>query len=128
MCKLDRLIQRIILGIIVMILSKAIAQVVEANQPRIRLQVMPTGGTVENMDLLAAQKVQLATAQADISAGQSSRVVAVLYRSSCQFFKFVTQWGHFAVAALVSEEISQESFRTFNEVYKDVREALERKI
>jgi uncharacterized protein len=33
-----------------------------------------------------------------------------------------------AVAALVSEEISQESFQTFNEVYKDVREALERKI
>jgi uncharacterized protein len=33
-----------------------------------------------------------------------------------------------AVAALIGEEISQESFRTFNEVYKDVREALERKI
>jgi uncharacterized protein len=33
-----------------------------------------------------------------------------------------------AIAALTSEEISQESFRTFNEVYKDVRAALDRKI
>jgi hypothetical protein len=33
-----------------------------------------------------------------------------------------------AVEALTREEISQESFRTFNEVYKDVREALERKL
>jgi uncharacterized protein len=111
MWKLDRLIQRIILGIIVVvlsifmgfkivadhkiysldfaagdarsesyILSKAIAQVVAANQPRIRLNVLPTGGTVENIGLLETQKVQLATAQADIPAGQSSRLVAVLYR------------------------------------------------
>jgi uncharacterized protein len=107
----NRLIQQIILGIIVVvlsifmgfkfveahriyrldfaagdarsesyILSKAIAQVVTANQPRIRLNVMPTGGTVENIGLLESQKVQLATAQADIPAGQSSRLVAVLYR------------------------------------------------
>ncbi len=33
-----------------------------------------------------------------------------------------------AVAALEGEEIPQESFRTFNEVYKDVREALERQV
>jgi uncharacterized protein len=33
-----------------------------------------------------------------------------------------------AVSALTCEEISQESFRTFNEVYKDVREVLNRKI
>jgi uncharacterized protein len=32
-----------------------------------------------------------------------------------------------AVDSLTRTEISQESFRTFNEVYKDVREALERK-
>jgi uncharacterized protein len=62
------------------ILSRAIAQVVEANQPRIRIKVIPTGGTVENIGLLEAEKVQLATAQADVPTGQLSRAVAVLYR------------------------------------------------
>jgi hypothetical protein len=187
------------------LLSKAIAQAVTANQPCIRLNVMPTGRTVENIGLLEAQKVQLATtAQADIPAGQSSRLVAALYRDlfllvvkknseihdfvdlkgkqiglaptsgqfnslnyggnslrgclvpvwlvsgslqnqkdqtdeyiksavSCLSFDLTDQQEldqifSKAVAALVSEEISQESFRTFNEVYKDVREALGRKI
>jgi uncharacterized protein len=62
------------------VLGQAIAQVVRANQPRIHIQVMPTGGTVENMGLLADKKVQLATAQADVPIGQSSRAIAVLYR------------------------------------------------
>jgi uncharacterized protein len=62
------------------ILSRAIAQGVEANQPRIRIKVIPTGGTVENIGLLEAEKVQLATAQADVPTGRLSRSVAVLYR------------------------------------------------
>jgi hypothetical protein len=33
-----------------------------------------------------------------------------------------------AAKALVTEGISQESFRTFNDAYKSVREALERKM
>jgi TRAP transporter TAXI family solute receptor len=62
------------------LLSRAIAQVVEANQPRLHLQVIPTGGTVENISLLEAGKVQLATAQADMPAGSLARAIAVLYR------------------------------------------------
>jgi uncharacterized protein len=60
-------------------LSRAIATVVEANQPHLRINVIPTGGTVENIGLLEAEKVQLATAQADVPTGQLSRAVAVLY-------------------------------------------------
>jgi uncharacterized protein len=62
------------------ILSCAIAQVVEINQPRIHIKVIPTGGSVENIGLLETEKVQLATAQADVPVGQLSRSVAVLYR------------------------------------------------
>jgi uncharacterized protein len=62
------------------ILSQAIAQVVTANQPRIQIKVIPTGGTVENIDLLEAGKVQLATAQADVPSGNVARSIAVLYR------------------------------------------------
>jgi uncharacterized protein len=62
------------------VLSQAIAQVIESNQPRLRINVVSTGGTVENIGLLEAKKVQLATAQADVPAGQLSRAVAVLYR------------------------------------------------
>ncbi len=62
------------------VLSKAIAQVVSANQPRIQLKVLPTGGTVENISLLEANKVQLATVQADVPTGDGVRAIAVLYR------------------------------------------------
>jgi hypothetical protein len=62
------------------ILSQAIAQVINANQPRIQIKVIPTGGTVENIDLLEAGKVQLATAQADVPSGNVARSIAVLYR------------------------------------------------
>jgi uncharacterized protein len=62
------------------VLSQAIAQVVEANQPRIRIRVIPTGGTVENIGLLDEAKVQLATAQADMPTGSLARSIAVLYR------------------------------------------------
>jgi uncharacterized protein len=62
------------------ILSQAIAQVINANQSRIQIKVIPTGGTVENIDLLEAGKVQLATAQADVPSGNVARSIAVLYR------------------------------------------------
>lgn len=61
------------------VLGRAIAQVVEANQPRIHINVIATGGTVENIGLLEAGKVQLATAQADMPTGQLTRAIAVLY-------------------------------------------------
>ncbi len=62
------------------ILSRAIVQVITTNQPRIHINVIPTGGTVENIDLLEAAKVQLATAQADVPTGLVARSIAVLYR------------------------------------------------
>jgi uncharacterized protein len=62
------------------VLSQAIAQVVSANQPRIQLNVIPTGGTVENIGLLETHKVQLATAQADVPTGEAALAIAVLYR------------------------------------------------
>ncbi len=62
------------------VLSQAISQVVSANQPRIQLKVIPTGGTVENIGLLETHKVQLATVQADVPTGEAALAIAVLYR------------------------------------------------
>jgi uncharacterized protein len=62
------------------VLSQAIAQVVSANQPRIQIKVIPTNGTAENISLLEAHKVQLATAQADVPTGEAALAIAVLYR------------------------------------------------
>jgi TRAP transporter TAXI family solute receptor len=66
------------------ILSKAIEQVVEANEPNIDIDVRETGGTAENIKLLEEGKAQLATAQADIPAGPSARNVALLYKDTFQ--------------------------------------------
>ncbi|AFZ17043.1 TAXI family TRAP transporter solute-binding subunit [Allocoleopsis franciscana] len=66
------------------ILSQAIEKVVEANNPKITIDVKETGGTTENIKLLEAGKAQLATAQADVPAGSSARAVAVLYRDIFQ--------------------------------------------
>jgi uncharacterized protein len=62
------------------VLSRAIAQTIEANQPRLHITVIPTGGSVDNIGRLEVGKVQLATAQADVATAQLSRAVAVLYR------------------------------------------------
>jgi hypothetical protein len=62
------------------VLSRAIAQTIEANQPRLHIDVIPTGGSVDNIGRLEAGSVQLATAQADVATDQLSRAVAVLYR------------------------------------------------
>lgn len=62
------------------ILSRAIAQTIEANQPRLHIKVIPTGGSVDNIGQLEAGTVQLATAQADVATDQLSRAIAVLYR------------------------------------------------
>lgn len=66
------------------ILSKAIEQVVESNNSHIQIDVQETGGTGENIKLLAAGKAQLATAQADVPAGSEARTVAVLYQDTFQ--------------------------------------------
>jgi uncharacterized protein len=66
------------------ILSSALKTVVERHYPRIRLNVLETGGTVENLRMLEAGQSQLATAQADISPGPEARAVAVLYDDAFQ--------------------------------------------
>jgi TRAP transporter TAXI family solute receptor len=66
------------------ILSQAIAQVVENQYPRIHIRVVKTGGTTENLQFLEVGKAQLATAQADISAGPSARSLAILYQDLFQ--------------------------------------------
>jgi uncharacterized protein len=66
------------------ILSSALKTVVERHYPRIRINLLETGGTVENIAMLSAGRAQLATAQADIVPGPTARTVAVLYDDTFQ--------------------------------------------
>ena len=66
------------------ILSQALKQVVEAQNPRIQIEVVETGGTKENIEKLEKGEAQLITAQADVPTGLSARSVVVLYQDSFQ--------------------------------------------
>ncbi|MEL6381096.1 MAG: TAXI family TRAP transporter solute-binding subunit [Cyanobacteria bacterium J06626_18] len=66
------------------LLGEAIKQVVEATYPNIRLNLMETVGSVDNVERLAAGKAQLITVQADVDPGPNARSVAVLYRDVFQ--------------------------------------------
>ena len=66
------------------IFSKALEQVVEYKHPEIEIDVVETGGTSENINLLNQGQAQLATAQADVPAGPSARIVSVLYQDVFQ--------------------------------------------
>jgi uncharacterized protein len=66
------------------ILSHALKTVVERHDSRIRITLLETGGTVENLKLLQDGKAQLATAQADVLAGAGARSVAVLWDDTFQ--------------------------------------------
>jgi uncharacterized protein len=66
------------------ILSQALKTVVERHYPRIRITLVETGGTVENLKMLEDGRAQLATAQADVLAGPNARSVAVLYQDVFQ--------------------------------------------
>jgi uncharacterized protein len=71
------------------ILAKAIETVVEAKVPRVTIEVQETKGTSENLARLAGtqetgKKADLATAQADVPAGDQARIVAVLYADNFQ--------------------------------------------
>jgi len=66
------------------ILADALKQVVERHNPRIRITLVETGGTVENLRLLEEGRAQLATAQADVVAGPECRIIAVLYDDTFQ--------------------------------------------
>jgi TRAP transporter TAXI family solute receptor len=61
------------------IICSALKTVVERHYPKIRIRIIETAGTVENLGLLERSQADLATAQADVPPGPSARSVAVLY-------------------------------------------------
>jgi uncharacterized protein len=65
-------------------LGSALKTVVERHYPRIRITLVNTGGTVENLAALEAGRAQLATAQADVPPPPSARILAVLYDDTFQ--------------------------------------------
>ena len=66
------------------ILSAALKKVVERHYTRIKISVVESGGTVENLRMLQDNRAQLATAQADIAPGAAARIIAVLYEDYFQ--------------------------------------------
>ena len=66
------------------ILAKTIEAVIEAKVPRVSIDVQETNGTADNLKQIEANKVDLATAQADVPAGGIARTVAILYSDSFQ--------------------------------------------
>jgi TRAP transporter TAXI family solute receptor len=66
------------------ILGNALKTIVERHYPSIRITLLQTGGTVENLHMLEDGRAQLATAQADISPGPRARALAVLYDDTFQ--------------------------------------------
>src|ERR1700678_1224789 len=66
------------------ILGNALKTVVERHYPKIRITLLETGGTVENLRMLEDGRAQLAAAQSDIPSGPKARAVAVLYDDTFQ--------------------------------------------
>ena len=66
------------------ILGNALKTVVERHYPKIRMTLLETGGTVENLRMLEDGRAQLATAQSDILPGPKARALAVLYDDTSQ--------------------------------------------
>jgi uncharacterized protein len=66
------------------ILGNALKTVVERHYPKIRVTLLETGGTVENLRMLEDGRAQLASAQSDILPGPKARAVAVLYDDTFQ--------------------------------------------
>jgi TRAP transporter TAXI family solute receptor len=66
------------------ILGNALKTVVERHYPRVKITLLETGGTVENLQMLEDGRAQLATAQADITPGPRARALAVLYDDTFQ--------------------------------------------
>ena len=56
----------------------------ERHYPKIRIALLETNGTVENLQMLEAGRAQLATAQADVVPGPSARLLAILYDDTFQ--------------------------------------------
>jgi len=61
------------------ILGNALKTVVQRHYPKIRIRLLETGGTVENLRMIEEGHAQLADAQADVLPGPRARLLAVLY-------------------------------------------------
>lgn len=57
----------------------AIADLTQKYFPNIKVKVLETKGSAENMSLLTQNKIQLATVQADIESAPSARLISSLY-------------------------------------------------
>ncbi len=66
------------------IIGAALRNVVERHNSRIRIELLETGGTVENLRMLENGGAALAVAQADVVAGPTARIMAVLYDDTFQ--------------------------------------------
>lgn len=66
------------------VLATALKMVVEQQHPQLKITVRETGGTSENLALLEKREADLATAQADVPAGRSAQLVAILYADAFQ--------------------------------------------
>lgn len=59
--------------------AQAIAEVTSRHYPNVHVTVQATAGSKENMDLLEAGQIDLATVQADVEAVPSARIISNLY-------------------------------------------------
>jgi uncharacterized protein len=59
--------------------AQALAKVVADHDPKIRIEVLETPGTSDNLKRLQANEVQLAMAQADIQAPPAAQLVSLLF-------------------------------------------------
>lgn len=66
------------------ILGNALKKVVERHYPKMRITLLETNGTVENLQMLEDGRAQLAAAQSNIPPGPTARILAVLYDDTFQ--------------------------------------------
>jgi TRAP transporter TAXI family solute receptor len=66
------------------IVCAALRNVVERHNSKIKIALLETGGTVENLKLLEDGQAGLAVAQADVMTGPSARILAVLFDDTFQ--------------------------------------------
>ncbi len=78
------------------ILLSALKKVVERHSSKVRIEVIETGGTVENLHMLEERNADLAVAQADVTPGPSAQSVAVLFDDTFQLLVHeASPIGHF---------------------------------
>ncbi|MDJ0651131.1 MAG: TAXI family TRAP transporter solute-binding subunit [Xenococcaceae cyanobacterium MO_188.B19] len=59
--------------------AQALAKVVARHQPQIQIDVLPTEGSLNNLELLKEKQVQLALIQSDTIVSPSTKVLASLF-------------------------------------------------